>query len=402
MSVGGFPQGSRLKVEDPCVTALFQGGDTWVFFFARAAARVTVMPAMEIRIAIRIFDGREQKHLSHILALAGKRAEVDVLSVPAAEADVIFIRRDEPGASVFLQPGRADTRPLAVVYDELREGATWFLQKPATSAELIPLLRELEQKVRTLPARSAAASQHRVGPDPGAARGVAVAPAGNPRTGATASASRSETLAPLAPTRNGQALLEHLRACAVRGTVYAVELDPRHVLVLDGRRKLVHLPADFRQSVQQLMDLLVLFSADDFQLLTDDAASDLLESHPSRTAPLEQFTWAAGHHIEPQLPLPDSLSAISFRLKRWPSFTRLRYKPVHMQWAGRLIKTAHSLGNLIHDPMADSLDAIRFYNACVAGGLAVIEGAAPAVAPAPATGDGRQGVFQRILRKWMK
>lgn len=375
-----------------------------------------VIPDMEIRIAIRIFDGREQKHLSHILALAGKRSEVEVLTAPAAEADVIFIRRDEPGASIFLQPGRADTRPIAVVYDETRDDAAWFLQKPATSAALIPLLQELEQKVRTLPPRplsmplaAPAAAVLAAGPVGATAAGTpTAAPANAQASAANASAtddrhgSGTDILAPLAPTRGGQAVLECLRECTVNGAVLALELDPRHVLVLDGQRKLVHLPADFAQSTQQLFDLLVMFSREDFQRLGDDALAELLESHPSTRLPLEQFTWAAGHHIEPQLPLPDSLHALSFRLKRWPSFTRLRYKPVHMQWAGRLIKTAHSLSHLIQDPMADSLDAIRFYNACVAGGLAVIDGGAPvAASAAPAAGE-RQGIFQRILRKWMK
>lgn len=387
---------------------------------------------MEIRIAIRIFDDREQKHLSHILALAGKRSEVAVLSAPAAEADVIFIRRDEPGASVFLQPGRADTRPLAVVYDETRDGATWFLQKPATSTELIPLLRDLEQKVRGLPPRAVSATAtatHAVhGTQPGADARPAPTPSpggatASAATGSTAAAwasaaatppaasaagarpgnrERIDTLAPLAPTRSGQALLECLRDCTVNGAILALELDPRHVLVLDGQRKLVHLPTDFAQSTQQLFDLLVMFGRDDFQSLSDAALAELLASHPATQLPLEQFTWAAGHHLEPQLPLPDSLSALSFRLKRWPSFTRLRYKPVHMQWAGRLIKTAHSLGHLIHDPMADSLEAIRFYNACVAGGLAVIDGTVPAAVVAATAGGERQGIFQRILRKWMK
>lgn len=374
-----------------------------------------VIPDMEIRIAIRIFDGREQKHLSHILALAGKRSEVEVLTAPAAEADVIFIRRDEPGASIFLQPGRADTRPIAVVYDETRDDAAWFLQKPATSAALIPLLQELEQKVRTLPARpltEPAADGPVAGPVDTTTTAFTNATTTPPTTTATAPAtpaateghpgSGTDVLAPLAPTRGGQAVLECLRECTVNGAVLALELDPRHVLVLDGQRKLVHLPADFAQSTQQLFDLLVMFSREDFQPLGDDALAELLESHPSTRLPLEQFTWAAGHHIEPQLPLPDSLHALSFRLKRWPSFTRLRYKPVHMQWAGRLIKTAHSLSHLIQDPMADSLDAIRFYNACVAGGLAVIDGGAPvAASAAPAAGE-RQGIFQRILRKWMK
>lgn len=385
-----------------------------------------VIPDMEIRIAIRIFDGREQKHLSHILALAGKRSEVEVLTAPAAEADVIFIRRDEPGASIFLQPGRANTRPIAVVYDETRDDAAWFLQKPATSAALIPLLQELEQKVRTLPARPLSMPLAEHSPAAPIAAPAATTTAGTPATtpvnaaafasaqagAATANASATaakdhpgsgtDVLAPLAPTRGGQAVLECLRECTVNGAVLALELDPRHVLVLDGQRKLVHLPADFAQSTQQLFDLLVMFSREDFQPLGDDALAELLESHPSTRLPLEQFTWAAGHHIEPQLPLPDSLHALSFRLKRWPSFTRLRYKPVHMQWAGRLIKTAHSLSHLIQDPMADSLDAIRFYNACVAGGLAVIDGGAPvAASAAPAAGE-RQGIFQRILRKWMK
>lgn len=358
---------------------------------------------MELRVAIRIFDDREQKHLGHILSLAGKRGDVAVLSVPAAVADVIFIKPDEPGASVFLQPGRRGTLPLAVAYDANPAGGDWFLQKPATSLELIPLLRELQAAVAALPRRSAAEVEAAINACAPQAPATPLAAARTATPPAAATPAAGE--APLAPTLQGQALLERLRECALLQRVYAVELDGRHVLVLDGRRKLAFLPAAFAGNLPQLLDLLVMFGAADFQPLGDAALAELLESHHTSTLPLEQFTWAAGQHLEPRLPLPEHFATLAFRLKRWPTFTRLRYKPVHMQWAGRLVKTAHSIGHLGTDPTATPLEAAKFYNACVAAGLAILDVAAPLPALAGAAGAGggeRQGIFQRILKRLMK
>lgn len=369
---------------------------------------------MELRVAIRIFDGREQKHLSHILSLASKRGEVAIVSVPAAVADVIFIKQDEPGASVFLKPERRGTLPLAVVYDEVRDGQQWFLQKPATSNELIPLLRDLQQAVARLPRRSAAevaAAVDACAPQPAAtplaaeaaATGASNSKANTAAAGNAGAPAASPADAPLAPTVQGQALLEHLRRCALQQRVYAIEIDGNHVLVLDGKRKLAFVPAAFVSSVRQLMDVLAALSAADFQELPEEELAELLESHHASTVPLEQFTWTAGQYLEPRLPLPEDVSSIAFRLKRWPTFTRLRYKPVHMQWAGRLMKTAQSIGHLGTDPAADALEAAKFYNACVAAGLAILDAAAPLPALAGVPADGaRQGLFQRILKRLMK
>lgn len=363
---------------------------------------------MELRIAIRIFDDREQKHLSHILAHAARRGEVPVLTAPAAQADVIFIKPDEPGAAVFLQPGRRGTRPIAVAYDTERPDHPWFLAKPATSTDLIPLLRQLQEAAAALPRAPVTAPAAETAPAaPGPARGDATAsvPAQAAQANATAAASADPGLAPLAPTHQGQALLERLRDCAHDGLVCALELDLRNVLVLDGRRRLVHLPATYADPTAGLLDLVAAFGHDDFQPLSDAALAELLDSQHCTSMPLEQFTWAAGHHLEPRLPLPAEFGQVAFRLKRWPTFTRLRYRPVHMQWAGRLVQTAHSLAHLGTDPAGSAQEAAKFYNACVAGGLAILEAGAPlpALAGAGVAASGeRQGIFQRILKRLLK
>lgn len=340
---------------------------------------------MELRVAIRIFDGREQKHLSHILALSSKRGEVPMLSVPAAEADVIFIKRDEPGASVFLQPGRKGKLPIAVLYDDAPDGHEWFLQQPATSNDLIPLLHALQHAVETTPRT---APEDAVPETPRYIDDRLMPPAEGR----------------LVPTLSGQALLESLKTCLDEARVLSVQLDMNSYLVMDGRRKVVYVPTRYMEMQQTLLDILVMFRDSDYVELNEAELERLSSQTRMSTVPMEQFTWMACHHVEPQLPIPDCLAHLAFRLKRWPSFTRLSYKPVHMQWAGRLVKTAHSISHLASGAMHDMADAAKFYNACVVGGLALFEALEhPANLPLPhPVQSEKKGIMHRILKRLMK
>lgn len=340
---------------------------------------------MELRVAVRIFDDREQKHLSHILALSSKRGDVPMLTTPAASADVIFIKRDEPGAAVFLQPARKGKLPIAVVYDDVAAGHDWFLPRPATSAGLIPLLQSLKAEVDFL----------------AATRSAEPAPAETPAAVVDSRLLQAETR--LVPTITGEPLLQRLKQAGEEGGIHSVQLDVNSYLIIDGERKVVHLPVRFSDMQQTLLDILVMFRSSDYVLLTSAERDRLLALAPMTTLTLEQFTWSACHHAEPQLPIPDHIIHQAFRLKRWPSFTRLRYKPVHMQWAGRLVKTAHSMSHLATDAMTDMIDAAKFYNACVVGGLALVEAGSGVPLPAMAAeAGGKRGIMQRILKRLMK
>lgn len=340
---------------------------------------------MELRVAVRIFDDREQKHLSHIMALSSKRGDVPMLTVPASSADVIFIKRDEPGAAVFLQPGRRGKLPIAVLYDDVPAGHDWFLPRPATSAGLIPLLQALKAEVDVM----------------AVSRSAEPAPVDVPAAVIDPRLLQAETR--IVPTITGQSLLERLKLASDAGGIYSVQLDVNSYLIIDGDRKVVHIPLRFQDMQQTLLDILVMFRDSDYVALSVEDRDRLLALSPTIALALEQFTWSACHHAEPQLPIPEHIIHQAFRLKRWPSFTRLRYKPVHMQWAGRLVKTAHSMSHLATDAMTDMIDAAKFYNACVVGGLALVEAGSGVPLPAMAAeAGGKRGIMQRILKRLMK
>lgn len=341
---------------------------------------------MELQVAIRIFEEREQKHLSHILALSSKRGEVAMLTVPASAADVIFIKRDEPGASVFLQPGRERKLPIAVLYDDEQDGHPWFLRQPATSTDLIPLLRALRAEVDTLPRQASTEPISHVSSAPLRADGKPV------------------VATPIVPTITGQALLEKLKDCCEGSKVISVQLDSSNHLIIDGTKKTVHVPARYMEMARTLLDILVMFRASDYVELSNSEFTRLLVQTQLTPVPLEQFTWMACHHVEPQLPIPDAIANLAFKLKRWPTFTRLRYKPVHMQWSGRLIKTAQSMSNLTMGVMDDMIEAAKFYNACVVGGLAMVDAVDVMVASVASNAGQaeKKSVFQRILQRLKK
>ncbi|MDI1300831.1 MAG: hypothetical protein PSX71_02905 [bacterium] len=319
--------------------------------------------------------------------MSSKRSEVSVLSVPAATADVIFIRHDEPGASVFLQPGRQGKRPIAVLYGDEKDNHAWFLRRPATSTDLIPLLKSLQAAVGALPSQ-------------------ALLPVDNVSGVASVQPLPAEKMlaaTPIVPTITGQSLLERLKVCLETGRVLSVQLDMNSYLVIDGKKKTVFVPSRYMEMQQTLLDVLVMFRASDYVELSDGELARLLEHAQMSSLPLEQFTWVACHHVEPQLPIPESIANLAFMLTRWPSFTRLRYKPVHMQWAGRLVKTASSMSNLTLGVVDDMIDAAKFYNACVVGGLVMVDvGITVAAATNPGSRSEKKGVFQRILQRLKK
>lgn len=341
---------------------------------------------MELRVAIRIFDDREQKHLSHILSLASKRGEVPILTAPAASADVIFIKNGEPGASVFLQQGRARKLPIAVLYDDIQTDYSWILRRPATSTALIPLMKDLQQAVALLQ-REALINPASTEPYP--------------------SIEKTKITAPptLIPTISGQALLDRLCGRDGRNVIWCVQLDLNSYFVIDAKNHVVYVPVRYMDMPVALLDILMMFRNSDFVEINDaELASILVRDgvmHMTKI-PCEQFAWMACQYAEPQLPISDSAINTQFRLQRWPSFTRLNHTSRHMQWSGRLMKGAASLAQLTVGAVDDLVDAAKFYNACMVGGLATVVAAGDSASLEHETEKNdseKSGLFQRILKR---
>lgn len=325
---------------------------------------------MSLRIAVRIFDDREQQHLSSILALARQRGSTSLAMTAAADANVLIIRKDDPGASAFLQPQRKSALPVAVLYDNDTTAHDWVIRKPATTAELIPLLEKIAGHLAAVPA--------------------------NPHdTLSTAPALATKT-AGLLPTRIGQALLERLLPSAEAGQNWLLPLGKNESLIIHHQSKRVYFPAAYRQNMK---DLLTLAMQGDFHLLPPEWRAPQLAGNPGLAAlPHEQFAWAACHACEPVLPLPPTLLETAFRLQRWPGFTRLEHSMLHLQWSSTLVKGATTFTQLLSRG-GSPRDIARFYNACLVAGL-VMAGSSHAATPAT-TADSQEkaGIFQRIMQR---
>ena len=87
-------------------TAQSQGG----------GAPASLESALPLKVAIRIFDERERRHLNQILLLAAQRSPGRILTVSAADAEVVLINPEEPGSAVFIRNARRGKRPLPVIY----------------------------------------------------------------------------------------------------------------------------------------------------------------------------------------------------------------------------------------------------------------------------------------------
>lgn len=121
---------------------------------------------MELRIAIRVADERDHKHLSTTIRLANQRGgKVQLVETPLPEADIVIVRRGEPGSAPLLRACEAANHPVPVIYATSdNESSAWALRWPARTTDLIPLAEALRRHLSAAragqPVRGAAATAH--------------------------------------------------------------------------------------------------------------------------------------------------------------------------------------------------------------------------------------------------
>lgn len=334
---------------------------------------------MELRIAIRIFDERERRHLGHILSLVTQRGRVKPVLVSAADAEIIFLKKDEPGSAFFEKAGRAQSLPLPVFYGGEVGASAWHLNKPATSGELMPLLESLHHEVATLSA-------------------MHVAPSAEAPTSPTEVSVSNHALI---PTATGQALLTCLLSRASGPRYWYAQLDSNDHLVIDAQERVVHVSPRYLKRLPILFEVLMAMNSTDFVAMSEPDFAELrfrLEGEfQLMRVQWEQFVWSACQHAEPLMPLPREMLEVPFRLRRWPAFTRLNYTITHMQWSGNLIKSAASVTQLA--TWGGTLaEAAKFYNACMVSGLVSVEDALVSNVNINQSVE-RLGIFQRVLQR---
>lgn len=115
---------------------------------------------MDIRVAIKVADEKDHRHLSTTLRLANLRDEsVRWIECPQEEADVVILRRGEPDSIPLLSGPRAGSRPVLVIYSmNPNERHPWVLRWPARTTDLSALAETL---VLMLKAQATRTGEHR-------------------------------------------------------------------------------------------------------------------------------------------------------------------------------------------------------------------------------------------------
>ncbi len=105
---------------------------------------------MDLRIAIRVADERDYRHLVTTLRLANQRnGNIRLVEVPLPEADVVILRRGEPGSAPLLRACETANHPVPVIYaTSSNENSAWTLRWPARTTDLIPLTEAIDRHLR--------------------------------------------------------------------------------------------------------------------------------------------------------------------------------------------------------------------------------------------------------------
>lgn len=332
-----------------------------------------------MKLSVRLFDKDEQAYLATVLELAGRRSRLPISQSAAAQADVIFLRDDEPGAQALIHPqGNAGQR-IVVVYGGDPARHRWTLAKPATSQELLPLLNSLHASLQghTQPATSI--------------------PAGNdPEETGTPGAVR------MFPSRYGNLLLE--RILAVQGTElpWKCELGGELRLFADPQQGRLYADPILLQRPELLATHAVRQSSPRLDVIDAD---ELAAAQALGSIPLETFCWLLALQAEACSSDDAGLLDHRFRLRRWPSFTQLRHSPAQITMTGRLVRQSLSIHELVADGRIELLEAIQLYNCASLCGLVEPDVEhRPRMTPPRQPASNREpamhaGLFGRILRR---
>lgn len=105
-----------------------------------------------LRIAILLQSERDQAHLEQVIRLAARTSGLDLqLTDSLRTADVVVLRRSEPGSARLLA-ANAPARPIPLLYtSNSRDTHPWRLRDPARTADLIPVFRFLLAELHGVP-----------------------------------------------------------------------------------------------------------------------------------------------------------------------------------------------------------------------------------------------------------
>jgi hypothetical protein len=263
-----------------------------------------------IRLAIRIFDERERSHLSQILSLAAQRSPGKFVEVAAAQADVVFVNPDEPGAAVFIRNALRGKKPVPVIYGgEPERGLPW-LGKPARSKEVLDL-------IATLPAFVAAEL---------------------PASSVSAGSEEGDDQAILIPTHDFAAVLNALHGMRRREQPCVIAAGAGEILI-DPRPGIAYVPSHSAgDRLVRTYSSMASLGADAIRSIPRASLIERLASFRHEAVSLEELGWSLAFLARPREPAPDAVMKTRLRLRHWPNFARLEHNQLHLVWAGMMIR----------------------------------------------------------------
>ncbi len=338
-------------------TANSQGG---------GAAQASLESALPLKVAIRIFDERERRHLSQILLLAAQRSPGRILTVSAADAEVVLINPEEPGSALFIRNAQRGKRPLPVIYGGEPEPGLPWLAKPARSNDVIDLLNRLPGFLDAVSSDSAGET---VGDD----------------------------LPPLIPTHDFNGVLSRLHGIRRQEQPVLINTGQGEILV-DPRPGTAYVP---RQSAGDKLTHtyagMASMLADAIRPVSRAELVERIASFRHDIFSLEELGWSLSLLARPVEPAPAALMQKRFRLRHWPNFARLEHTQLHLIWAGMLIRQPLDLSTLLARSPQGFAPLARFYNGCALAGLLVHSDQVRGQSGAQATDSRRSGIFKRLL-----
>lgn len=332
-----------------------------------------------MKISIRVFDKDEQTFLATLIGQAAKRLSLDLTYTDAANAEVVFVKEDEPGAGLFAQACAHRQGPIAVVYGG--QGYSWCLERPASTRSLIGLLPLLCAK---LPA-----AELLDGLDAGGLEDSAELPRG------------------LLPVKHGQDFLQQVGEFTATGAAWRARFGGDLQVFADRARGLAYLPESYSWRIRDLLRLALASERPQLHPLAAAGLGDVVADMHSM--PLEGFLWLAAQEAEPEPPgnISRAILQRKFKLKRWPSFSRFEHNSMHIVLSGQLMKQPSTLQELCSQSDWAPREVLKFYNsACMCDLLQLEEattvaalGTGPIMPGIPARAE-KAGVFSRILRRF--
>ena len=282
-----------------------------------------------MNLSIRIFDPIEQEYLSRILELSGRRLKMLCQTTDVASADVVFVKQDDPGASVLINSSQSRSTPIVVVYGGEKDAFHWTLEKPATSKGAMNLLTSL---------------QCRLG-DSGACQ---------------AQADRGTLREHAVPVARGGCLIDRLHELAVHKRACVATLDEHKAIVLDAPNNRAYIAHELFQDKARLLD--AAFRIERGSLLEIDVADAAEFGKGMPYISMEYLAWVVSQGATLLAPPSQETLDTRFRLLRWPSFTDLHHKSFHIAMTGRLMKKSLSIDELASACGTSALEIIKFYN----------------------------------------